>query len=148
VVGEGLLRRSLLTGADLSTAVLSPLELRDSQLLDVDLSNARVTSTAMHTVEVVACRGIGLNITIEQASDLYVEDCRFDYATMRIDRAKGPVVSIATRPSRWQTHWPPKPASSSSPSQPSGRSVTAAQPEESLESDWAQWSNLRRSRSS
>jgi uncharacterized protein YjbI with pentapeptide repeats len=87
VVGGGTVRDSILTGIDFTQARLSNLEISNSELSDLDLSNATAAVISMRTVELTTCRGIGLGLTIGQATDLYVEDSRFDYANIEITKA-------------------------------------------------------------
>jgi uncharacterized protein YjbI with pentapeptide repeats len=89
VVGGGVVRDSVVTGVDLSEARLSNLELANSCLRELDLSNADLATTSVRCVELLTCRGIGLRLAIGQASDLYVEDCRLDYASVTVTRVKG-----------------------------------------------------------
>ncbi|MGH3867609.1 MAG: pentapeptide repeat-containing protein [Pseudonocardiaceae bacterium] len=55
----------------------------------VDLSNASVQRVTARRVEMLRCRMIGLRLSIEQASDLYVEGCRLDFAVIHIEKVKG-----------------------------------------------------------
>jgi uncharacterized protein YjbI with pentapeptide repeats len=92
VVGEGRLRRSLIVDANLSGSVLTPLDVQDVRLSEVDLSNATFVATTARRIELLNCRGVGLQLSFELVADLFVEDCRMDYALVRIDRSKGAVV--------------------------------------------------------
>jgi uncharacterized protein YjbI with pentapeptide repeats len=92
VRGEGILRRSLVAGVNLSEAQLSSLELIDSRLADLDLSNATMQVSAARHVEITTCRAIGLRLSIAEANDIYIADCRLDYATLDITRVKGLLV--------------------------------------------------------
>lgn len=76
----------------MSGAQLSPLSLSNVAFDNVDLSNAALPDTTARRVEFLKCRGIGLNLTLNQATDLYAEQCRFDYATVRIDKVKNATV--------------------------------------------------------
>ena len=88
VSGEGSLRRCVVNGVDLSGAVLSHLDVMDTSLQDVDLSNASLGGAARRA-ELLRCRGVGLRLTLEQASDIYTHDCRLDYAVVEVGRVKG-----------------------------------------------------------
>jgi uncharacterized protein YjbI with pentapeptide repeats len=92
VRGEGRLRRCLVSGVDLSEARLAELELVDSRLHDVDLSNATVQVDAARHVEFVGCRGIGVRLAVEQANDVVVQDCRLDHASIEVTKVKGLLV--------------------------------------------------------
>jgi uncharacterized protein YjbI with pentapeptide repeats len=74
---------------DLSGSCLGPVTLADTVFEDVDLSNASVQRVTVRRVELLRCRAIGLRLSIEQASDLYVEGCRFDFAAIHIEKIKG-----------------------------------------------------------
>lgn len=89
VIGGGMVRDSTLTGVDLTAARLSNLELSNSRLGELDLSNATLAMISARSVELSTCRAIGLGLSIGQASDLYVEDCRLDYANVEITRVRG-----------------------------------------------------------
>lgn len=88
VTGEGLLRRCVVDGVDLSCAVLAHLDVMDVRLEGVDLSNASVGG-AVKRVELLRCRGIGLRLALEHAVDMYAHDSRLDYAIIEIGRVKG-----------------------------------------------------------
>ena len=92
VIGDGLLRGCLLTGVTLTEARLSHLDLRDTRFTDVDLSNAMVEARTIRSVELLTCRATGLRLTVGQASDLYVADCKLDYAVIELTRVKGVAV--------------------------------------------------------
>lgn len=92
VHGEGSLSHAVVTGVGLSGARLSPLMLSDVAFDDVDMSNAALPDTTARRVEFVNCRGIGLQFAMKQATDFYAEQCRFDYATIRIDKVKNAAV--------------------------------------------------------
>jgi uncharacterized protein YjbI with pentapeptide repeats len=89
VVGDGVLRGCLITGVNLTESRLSHLDLRVTRCTDLDLSNAGIDVNTMRSVEMTTCRGIGLRLGIGQAADLYVADCRLDYASIEITRVKG-----------------------------------------------------------
>jgi hypothetical protein len=88
VTGEGSVAHTLLRRLDLSGANLGSLYAIDSVLEDVDLSNASVQRTVANRVELLRCRAIGLRLSVQQATDLYVEDCRVDFATIRLMKIK------------------------------------------------------------
>lgn len=89
VTGEGSAAHSVVRRVDLSRSHLGPVTLADTALEDVDLSNASVRRVTVRRVEMLRCRAIGLRLSIEQASDLYVEGCRLDFAAIHIEKVKG-----------------------------------------------------------
>lgn len=80
---------SVVRRVDLSGSRLGPVRLTDTACEDVDLSNALVQQLTVRRVELLRCRAIGLQLSIDQASDLYVADCRLDFAAIHIDKVKG-----------------------------------------------------------
>jgi uncharacterized protein YjbI with pentapeptide repeats len=89
VTGEGSVAHSVVRRVDLSRSCLGPVTLTDTALEDVDLSNASVQRVIVRRVEMLRCRAIGLRLSIELASDFYVEGCRFDFAAIHIEKVKG-----------------------------------------------------------
>jgi len=89
VTGEGSVAHSVVCRVDLSGSHLGPVVLADTTLEDADLSNASVRLVTARRVELLRCRAIGLRLSIEQASDLYVEGCRLDFAAIHIEKVKG-----------------------------------------------------------
>jgi len=89
VSGEGSLRRCVVTGVDLSGAHLSGLDLMDVCLRDVDLSNASLGVGTARRGELLHSRAVGLRLTLKQASDVYVQDTRLDYAIVEVGWVKG-----------------------------------------------------------
>lgn len=94
VMGEGSVAHSVVCRVDLSGSRLGPVTLADTTLEDVDLSNASVQLVTARRVEMLRCRAIGLRLSTEQASDLYVEGCRLDFAAIHIEKVKG-IVAFA-----------------------------------------------------
>lgn len=92
VSGEGTLRRCALAGVNVSGASLSNLDLIDVRLAEVDLSNATLSTATAKRVELLHSRGIGLQLALGQASDIYVHDTRLDYAIIEVGRVKGSAV--------------------------------------------------------
>jgi len=90
--GEGGVSHTLVTTVNLSDAHLGPLSLSDVAVEDTDLSNAALPETTARRVEFVRCRAVGLQLSLVQATDLYVQDCQLDYATIRIAKVKNTVV--------------------------------------------------------
>ncbi|EMD25917.1 pentapeptide repeat-containing protein [Amycolatopsis azurea] len=92
VRGGGEIARSLVSEVSLANARLDRLTLSDVVLEGVDLSNAAIRELSARRVEVLRCRAIGLGVSIASASDLYVENARFDYASLTVERVKGAAV--------------------------------------------------------
>ncbi|MGC7096743.1 pentapeptide repeat-containing protein [Amycolatopsis lurida] len=92
VSGDGRIRRVHATAVNLSETVLGPLELDDTALIDADLSNAAWRRVQARRVELLQCRGIGWQLELMQAQDVFVEDSRLDYAVIRIEKVKGHLV--------------------------------------------------------
>ena len=92
VTGEGSISVALVSDVDLSESRLAPLELSDVRFDEVNLANAVFSHVTTRRVDFLRCQAIGLRLSLGQASDLYAEDCRFDYATFRIDQVKNAVV--------------------------------------------------------
>jgi len=92
VRGGGEIARSLVSEVSLANARLDRLTLSDVVFEGVDLSNAAIRELSARRVEVLRCRAIGLGVSIASASDLYVENARFDYASLTVERVKGAAV--------------------------------------------------------
>ncbi|MEV7553161.1 pentapeptide repeat-containing protein [Amycolatopsis sp. NPDC089917] len=90
--GGGEIVRSLVSEVSLANARLDRLTLSDVVFEGVDLSNAAIRELSARRVEILRCRAIGLGVSIASASDLYVENARFDYASLAVERVKGPAV--------------------------------------------------------
>ncbi len=91
VHGSGSLAESVLDGVDLSGATLHPLTMTDVLLEQSELSTAVLRVVIVRRAELIRCRAVGLRMDLRQVSDLYVEGCRFDYATLRVMQVKGRV---------------------------------------------------------
>lgn len=89
VRGGGEIARSLVSDVSLANSRLDRLTLSDVVLEGVDLSNAAIRELSARRVEILGCRAIGLGVAIASATDLYVENARFDYASVTVERAKG-----------------------------------------------------------
>ncbi|RSM57360.1 pentapeptide repeat-containing protein [Amycolatopsis sp. WAC 01376] len=92
VRGGGGIAHSLVSDVSLANARLDRLALSDVILEGVDLSNAAIRELTARRVEILRCRAIGLGVAITSAVDLYVENARFDYASVTVERVKSPVV--------------------------------------------------------
>ncbi|MFG3338753.1 pentapeptide repeat-containing protein [Glycomyces sp. NPDC048151] len=90
--GEGRLTRSVLEAVDLSETVVEPLALADVRLSGCVLSNARWSQVDGRRVEVVGSQLVGWRVEFELAQDIYVGDCRADFASFDFDTVKGLVV--------------------------------------------------------
>lgn len=87
--GEGEITRSVLDGVDLSETRLSPLVLFDTELRRVSLVNAKWSEVTAHRVELFSCQAVGIRLSCELLTDVYAQDCKFDYATLHVERIKG-----------------------------------------------------------
>lgn len=92
VVGEGVLSTVLVSTVDLSGSRLAPIELSDVRFDGANLSNTVMSEVTARRTEFLRCQAIGLRIELLLAADVYAEDCRFDYATLRFDQVKNAVV--------------------------------------------------------
>jgi uncharacterized protein YjbI with pentapeptide repeats len=92
LVADGTIAESVIQGVDLSRAKLGPLILSKVVLRQVDLSNASLQQLVMRRTEWRTCRGIGLRLSIDLASDLSIVDCRLDYATLHVEKVRGGAV--------------------------------------------------------
>ncbi|WP_410651178.1 pentapeptide repeat-containing protein [Amycolatopsis sp. cmx-4-54] len=92
VRGGGEIVRSLVSEVSLANSRLDRLTLSDVILEGVDLSNAAIRELTARRVEILRCRAIGLGVAITSATDLYVENARFDYASVTVERVKGSAV--------------------------------------------------------
>lgn len=90
-IADGQLDSAMTNGADLAETRAEPLELVDVQLTETELSNARWRRLLARRVELLDCRAIGLRLDLERVTDLRAVRCRFDYAHLHIEQAKGPV---------------------------------------------------------
>jgi uncharacterized protein YjbI with pentapeptide repeats len=81
-----------LDGTDLAESRRSPLTLVDSVLRRCDLSAAIWQGVTMRQVELLDCRALGLRLSVDLGQDVYLQNCRFDSATLRISRVRGLVV--------------------------------------------------------
>ncbi|ANN18711.1 hypothetical protein SD37_25840 [Amycolatopsis orientalis] len=92
VRGGGEITRSLVSDVHLANARLDRLAWSDVVFEGVDLSNAVIRELTARRAEILDCRAIGLGVSITSASDLYVENARFDYASVDVVRVKSAVV--------------------------------------------------------
>jgi len=90
--GGGEIARSLVSDVSLANARLDRLALSDVIVEGMDLSNAAIRELTARRVEILRCRAIGLGVSIASATDLYVENVQFDYASLAVERVKNAVV--------------------------------------------------------
>jgi uncharacterized protein YjbI with pentapeptide repeats len=90
--GEGRLARSVLKAVNLSETVVEPLALADVRLSGCILSNARWNQVDARRVEIVRSQLVGWQLEFELAQDVYVGDCRADFASFGFESVKGLVV--------------------------------------------------------
>lgn len=89
VQAEGSIAGSVLDAADLSESKFRTLTLDDVVCRGVDLSNASWDRITARRVEFLNCRAVGWRVQFDQLTDVYLGDCRLDYAVIDIDRVKG-----------------------------------------------------------
>ncbi|MBB5152523.1 pentapeptide repeat-containing protein [Saccharopolyspora phatthalungensis] len=87
--GKGSLAHSFVRSVDLSGAQLSPLELSDVRFEDVELSSASWQSVKARRIEIIRSRAMGFRLSFESASDVYIDGCRLDYASIHVEAVKG-----------------------------------------------------------
>lgn len=90
--GRGSITHSIVSGADLSGAIIGPLSVSDARLESVDLSNTAIQQATLRRVEWLHGRAIGLRLSVERLEDVYVEGVRLDYSAIHVERVKGLVV--------------------------------------------------------
>ncbi len=86
---EGSIAQSLLDVADLSETTFRALTLDDVVCRGADLSNALWDRVSARRVELLNCRAVGWRVQFDQLTDVYLGDCRLDYAVINIERVKG-----------------------------------------------------------
>jgi uncharacterized protein YjbI with pentapeptide repeats len=87
--GQGSLRHVLMSRSSLADTRFAELELLDVAFRQVAVSNASWEQVTARRVEMVACQAVGLQFGLTKAEDLYIEDCRLDYARIDVDRHRG-----------------------------------------------------------
>lgn len=90
--GEGRLTRSVLENADLTETVVDPLALSDVRLSGCVVSNSRWSAVDARRVEVMKSQLVGWQVEFDLAQDVYVADCRADFASFDFASVKGLVV--------------------------------------------------------
>ncbi|WP_100445326.1 pentapeptide repeat-containing protein [Glycomyces xiaoerkulensis] len=91
-VGDGILEESVVNDADLSGAVLSPFAIVDTVIGRSEISNGRWERVTARRLEITDCRLVGWQAQFSLVTDLYIADCRTDFAGISIGTAKGPIV--------------------------------------------------------
>jgi uncharacterized protein YjbI with pentapeptide repeats len=91
-VGRGSLHHVVVSRSTFADTRLAELDLMDVSLRNVAVANASWSNVTARRVELLGCQAVGLNLEIEKADDLYVEDCRLDYARVSIEQRRGVVV--------------------------------------------------------
>lgn len=90
--GDGSLDQSLLRGVDFSETVLSPFEVVDVAIERSMLANGRWEQATARRLEITDSQLVGWQAQFSLAQDVYIADCRADFAGISIGTAKGPVV--------------------------------------------------------
>lgn len=91
-VADGSLDQSLLRSVDLSGTTLSPFEVVDVIVERSVLANGRWERATARRLEITDSQLVGWQAQFALVQDLYVADCRADFAGISIGSAKGPVV--------------------------------------------------------
>jgi uncharacterized protein YjbI with pentapeptide repeats len=89
---DGSLEQSLLRGVDFSGTTLGPLEIVDVTIERSVLSNGRWERATARRLEITDSQLVGWQPQFSLAQDVYIADCRADFAGVSIGSAKGPVV--------------------------------------------------------
>ncbi|MCD0442234.1 pentapeptide repeat-containing protein [Glycomyces sp. A-F 0318] len=89
---DGSLDQSLLRGVDLSGTALAPFEVVDTAVERSVLSNGRWERTTARRLEITDSQLVGWQAQFSLAQDVYIGDCRADFAGVSIGTAKGPLV--------------------------------------------------------
>lgn len=90
--GDGSLEQSVLRSVDLSGTVLSPFEIVDVTIERSVLANGRWERATARRLEITESQLVGWQAQFSLAQDVYIADCRADFAGISIGTAKGPVV--------------------------------------------------------
>ncbi|MFC3493216.1 pentapeptide repeat-containing protein [Glycomyces rhizosphaerae] len=90
--GDGSLEQSLLRSVDFSGTVLSPFEIVDVTVERSVLANGRWERATARRLEITESNLVGWQAQFSLAQDVYIADCRADFAGISIGTAKGPVV--------------------------------------------------------
>ncbi|SDD86253.1 pentapeptide repeat-containing protein [Glycomyces harbinensis] len=89
---DGSLDQSLVRSTDLSGTVLTPFEIVDTTIERSVLSNSRWERATARRLEITDSNLVGWQTQFSLAQDVYIADCRADFAGISIGSAKGPVV--------------------------------------------------------
>lgn len=90
--GSGRIERSVINGVDMSETRLRPLVLADVTVRGANLANAAWSEVTARRAEFESCRATGWRLGLTLAQDVYLADCRMDFAQLDIGNAKGLVV--------------------------------------------------------
>lgn len=90
--GDGILEFSAVTNTNLSGTVFSALEIADVTVDRSVLSNGRWEQTTARRVEITDSQLVGWQAQFSMAADVYIADCRADFAGISIGTTKGAVV--------------------------------------------------------
>jgi uncharacterized protein YjbI with pentapeptide repeats len=90
--GDGSLEASAVRNTDMSGAALAPFEVVDVTIDHSVLSNSRWERATARRLEVTESQLVGWQAQFSLAQDVYIADCRADFASISIGSAKGPVV--------------------------------------------------------
>lgn len=90
--GQDSITHSIVSDIDLTGATIYPLAVSDTRLKGVDLSNTTMQEVKLRRTEWLHGRAIGLHLSADRLEDVYIEEVRFDYATIHAERVKGLVV--------------------------------------------------------
>jgi uncharacterized protein YjbI with pentapeptide repeats len=92
--GDGRVAHALFTAVTMAGSQLGPLELSDVRFDGTELSNSSWQPVTARRVEFVGCRALGWRLNLTQAHDVYLHDCRLDYAVLTIAKVKGLLVFV------------------------------------------------------
>lgn len=90
--GDGSLEASAIRDADMSGVELTPFEVVDVTVDHSVLSNSRWERATARRLEITESQLVGWQAQFSLAQDVYIADCRADFAGLSIGSAKGPVV--------------------------------------------------------
>jgi uncharacterized protein YjbI with pentapeptide repeats len=91
-VGDGSLEQSVLRSVDFSGTALSPFEIVDVTVERSVLSNGRWERATARRLEITDSQLVGWQAQFSLAQDVYIADCRADFAGISVGTAKGPIV--------------------------------------------------------
>lgn len=89
---DGSLEASVVRNADMTGVELTPFEVVDVIIDHSVLSNSRWERATARRLEVTESQLVGWQAQFALVQDIYIADCRADFAGISIGSAKGPVV--------------------------------------------------------